>query len=456
MRLPDFAASDATRRFSADLHREHLEEASFLYDQRRSLQDDPEVTWLDVEAFEKRLDAHLDAMVSADAAAFEVCASHAKDGEPGAVYAAVCVFCRTGRRDLLGVVLKNLDAEKAPSAEALSDAMKDEMPAEWGDALVPALAQGYAKLIPMLAHYWGYRRLAAARALDRLIGGLSAKDLAEGIWALGRTGADFASVRLADYVRHEDATVRTNAVMALLRRADDSVIAVCRDRALRGDEQMCLPLAVSGGRSDAAALEKSGVAQTPEGLLALGMLGDLGSVRFLIDRLTDERLGAAAATALQLITGANLREEVFVPEAVEEGELFEDERQVFRKTGEGPKHPDGRAFGTNVKRTSREPDDWRDWLEEHKGNFDAKQRYRLGRPFSLSTLVDTLVSPSFGPQVRSMAYEELVIRYGIDVRFETEMRVKEQKKQINAIARQCRSSEASFHPGEWYFAKSPA
>ena len=66
--------------------------------------------------------------------------------------------------------------------------------------------------------------------------------------------------------------------------------------------------------------------------------------------------------------------------------------------------------------------------------------------------MDTLVSPSCGRQVRSLAYEELVIRYGIDVPFETEMRVKEQKEQIRAIARLCRSSEASFQPGDWYFA----
>ena len=32
--------------FAIDLYKEHLEEASFLYEQRLSLFDDPEVTWL--------------------------------------------------------------------------------------------------------------------------------------------------------------------------------------------------------------------------------------------------------------------------------------------------------------------------------------------------------------------------------------------------------------------------
>jgi hypothetical protein len=51
-----------------------------------------------------------------------------------------------------------------------------------------------------------------------------------------------------------------------------------------------------------------------------------------------------------------------------------------------------------------------------------------------------------------MAYEELVSRYRIDVPFETEMRVRDQKKQINAIAKVCRERDASFKPGSWYFA----
>ena len=65
------------------------------------------------------------------------------------------------------------------------------------------------------------------------------------------------------------------------------------------------------------------------------------------------------------------------------------------------------------------------------------------------------MSPSCSHQVRALAAEELVIRYGIDVPFEADMRVNEQKRQINAIARICRSRDASFEPGQWYFAGQP-
>ena len=49
--------------FETELYQEHLEEASFLYEQRLTLFDDPEITWLDIEDFEERFEAHIDALV---------------------------------------------------------------------------------------------------------------------------------------------------------------------------------------------------------------------------------------------------------------------------------------------------------------------------------------------------------------------------------------------------------
>jgi uncharacterized protein (TIGR02270 family) len=452
MRLPNFAAEDGTRRFSADLYLEHLEEASFLYDQRLGLYDDPEVTWLDIGKFEDRLEAHLEALVSGGELALEICVRRSEEGDPGELYTAVCVFCRHQRRDLLGVVLKRLDLKDSLRSTAVRDAITDEMPEEWGEVLATSLNRGYDKLIPMVAHFVGHRRLASA-SVDELIARPRVTDgLAELLWAWGRVGEARTASHVAGYVDHEDSAVRTNAVIALLRRGDDGALAACSARALDGDPAMCLPLAVCAGPS-ALGLLHNFVLQpsvTPATLIALGVLGDLKAVRPLIEKLTDEKLGAAAAVALQLMTGAPLRENAFIPDVVDEDELFEDEQETYLQTGEVPKRIDDRPFGVNVERTSQNPEDWVEWLEEHKADFSPSQRYRLGKPFSLSSLVDTLASPLFGRVVRALAYEELVIRYRIDAPFEPEMRVNEQKGRINTIARLCRSTEASFEPGEWY------
>jgi uncharacterized protein (TIGR02270 family) len=455
MRLPDFAASAATRQFCADLNLEHLEEASFLHEQRTSLYDDPEVTWLGIGRFEERFAAHLEALIGGGNAAVELCTRTAEEGDPGQLYTAVCVFCRSGRRDLLGAILKRLDFENLLRVRAVRDAITDYMPPEWGQVLAKSLSRGYDKLTPLVAHYVGYRRVDSGAALEDLISGPPPTNgLAELLWACGRVGTDAAVSRVAGYVDHQDAAVRANAVMALMRRGDPEAAALCSARASSGDAAMCLPLAVSGGRSDSLALQRSLLkhALGCEAVIALGVLGDLSAVRLLIDKLADEDVARAASTALQLITGADLREDAFIPETLAEDELFDDEREVMRQTGEGPKHPDGRPFGISVNRASRNPDEWRAWIEAHASEFVAGQRYRLGKPFSLGTLVDTLVSPLFRRQIRSLAYEELVVRYGIDLPFEADMRVQEQKKQINAIARECRARESSFQPGGWYFA----
>src|SRR5262249_39074300 len=153
---------------------------------------------------------------------------------------------------------------------------------------------------------------------DKFIGRAPAKALARLLWGLSRVGGNGLATHVAGYLDHEDAAVRINAVMALLRRGDGNALAACRERGFSGDRALCLPLAVSGGRSDAAVLQGAVLTQaiTPETLLALGVLGDAGSLPVLVDKLTDKGRAAAAAIALQLITGADLQEEVFIPEDV--------------------------------------------------------------------------------------------------------------------------------------------
>jgi uncharacterized protein (TIGR02270 family) len=454
MRLPDFGSSESVRAFRKSLYREHLEEAAFLYDQRRGLFDDPDIKWLEIEKFEERLEAHIDGLVVGGELALEICRRQGEEGEPGELYAGACVFCRRGRPDLLGITLNGLEPQHAARAQAVRDAMKDEMPVEWAHALGSNLTRGFQKLIPIFAEYSGYRRVSTGIDLNGLIGHVPDDALAPVVWALGRLPSEETDTRLRDCLRHANPEVRASAAIALLRRGDIHARGACRVSASQGDSAMYLPLAACGQRSDAALLQECVVKQEDpaKALMALGVLGDVGTVRFLVEHLEDDAHAGAAAAALQLITGAPLREEIAIDEEVKEDELFDEELQAYRETGEAPKHADGRPFGTSVTRTSRASTDWQDWLSKHKTEFEAGRRYRLGKPFSPGTLVDTLFAASSSRQVRSLAYEELVIRYQIDVAFEAEMRVGQQKAQINMLARVCRSREASFERGCWYFA----
>ena len=89
------------RQFNIELYEEHLEEAAALYEQRLALVDDPELSWLDLDDYDERLEAHLDALVIGAELALDVCREQVASGDAGSLYAAVSVFCRQGRKDLV-------------------------------------------------------------------------------------------------------------------------------------------------------------------------------------------------------------------------------------------------------------------------------------------------------------------------------------------------------------------
>ena len=73
------------------------------------------------------------------------------------------------------------------------------------------------------------------------------------------------------------------------------------------------------------------------------------SIPLLITRLAESATAATAVTALQCLTGAGLQETVFVPDEIDEDELFDSEREQLQQ-GRKPDRGDGRPFGSTVTR----------------------------------------------------------------------------------------------------------
>src|SRR5262245_23278092 len=93
------AMSTVRQKLHIGLYKEHLEEASFLYEQRLAYLHDPEVDWPEVRGWEERFEAHLDALVLGGELALSVCRPAAADGDPGKMHAALRVMCRHNRKD---------------------------------------------------------------------------------------------------------------------------------------------------------------------------------------------------------------------------------------------------------------------------------------------------------------------------------------------------------------------
>jgi uncharacterized protein (TIGR02270 family) len=442
----------STKTFLIELYQEYLEEASFLYEQRLGLLKDRQVTWRRIGEFEERFGAHIDGLVVGGDLALEVCTKQAFEGDFGELHAAVRVFCRQNRQDLVLRILREIDAEDPQKVQAVADALKHEFPEGWQSGFVSRLSDGEEKVTYVLAIVFGFRRFkSAAQFASRLFG--SAPMFLPGIiQAVSRLGDHDAREPLRRLIVHEQGSICSAAALALLRLGEERTVEVCLQRA-RWQSWPRLPVALAGGR--ATAMEMLDLAKNGQvdhdGLIALGLLGSPSAVPLLIRDLDDPELARASATSLLAITGANLSENVFIPDKIEEDELFENERERF-KLGQIPTRPDGKPYGTNFIRLSESRKDWEKWWGENVRRFNSDARYRYGKPYSPAVLLETLNRETSPHLLRQLAYEELVIRYGYDFAFETDMLVGEQESALATCAQWVAANEGRFKPGDWYFA----
>ena len=451
--LPDDPQTGrADTSFRIGLYLEHLEEASFLYEQRRDvLLDDPELAWRDLDEYEERIEAHLDALVLGEDLALAVCRQKTVEGDAGELYAAMCVFCRQEHKDLLGEVLDALDADDEERMLAVRDALAAELPEAWEDHVIGWLSHDEEWRRRVAVHIIGYRRLVASEyLLDALAKAATPKESADLLWALGRVGSDDTRASLWKCLVHEDDATRNEAALALLRFGGAQVVKrLSADLKASGAMRL---LAISGGAEHWVPMQEHLVASGPtlDGLLALGLLGAPESVESLIYHLQAPEFAEASALSLHLLTGSALTEEVFVPEEMDEDELFEDELEAYRQ-GELPKRPDGEPYGETIERLAQDPAVWEAWWESNKGRFQSGFRYRLGEPCTPLSLVRTLQAEWVPRWVRQLAFEELVIRYSINAHFESDMRVVEQQRAIADMERQAVQLGKEVRPGRWYF-----
>lgn len=457
--LPASAAQPSTkpsriarspRRFYIELYEEHLEETSFLYAQRLTLFDDREITWITIGEWEERLEAHLDALVIGEDLALEVCEKQAAEGDFGVLFAVVSVFCRQRRLDLLTKVLNAVPPDDLEKLQAVADALKYECPSEWTAEIAQVLPDKDPRLLFMLATIHGYRRVKGEQGSVWDIDILAPVTIKTLSWSLGRVGQKTAKPQLQTWLRHEDGAVRSAVALALLRLGEHKLV---HDATLHGGLSAA-PWSVRAIASTSKELTQlltqvSRHKPEPYSLMALGLMGDIASVPVLLSHMTDEVLAPAAALGLNTITGAELYEKVFIPEVMEEDELFDEEKEQVKK-GQPVLRPDGKPYGENVVRLSQKPDAWNAWWASNQNRFSPGLRYRGGVPLTPMVLVDTMAFAKTPRTVRQLTYEELVVRYGIDIPFETDMPVRQQQDAIGKWKSWAMANEGRFKPGAWY------
>lgn len=467
------------RRFLRSLHEQHLEEISAQYERRVAFLDDVEVDLGDVAGLEVRIEAHLDALVVGAQPALELCAERSIDGDVGELFAAICVFCRQGRQDLVEATLERIqedteseDADAAAEAAdrdeerardpayddeanapvltasgALADALRMESPLHWESlyktllahpnaairaAAAPAIATAGLKLGPELTAA-ASQPASAGRAAPLLIG-------------LGRLREPSASEVLTQYAQQVGADEAPSATLALLRFGYSSTVSYVAGLATEHPWAASL-LSICGGASHAAIIA-SRLAQgtvAPEEIVAAGLFGNTAVIPRLLECLEEGLRPTWTAQALYLLTAAPLHETVV--EDVAEIELVEGDESV-------PAEPDPRDQ-IEVARLSEDPVAWRQWWQEHEAAFQLGKRYRLGQLASPEVCGQTLRCFVLRRVVRQRAADEIGLRYGPSIDLDVDLRAHRLAKALAGLSA-LRNAEPTIarSDGAWLFARA--
>jgi len=427
-----------------ELYRDHLDEASFLYEQRLLLLNDSELGWTDLVGFEDRFEAHLDALAIGEDLAIEVCKGGAGEGS-GNAHVAASLYCRLNRLDLLFELRGALDPVEIHQMRAVEEALQWEMRGNWIARLLLRLGQGSEDEDRAIIRSFGYSRKDVGVKLAPLLPATAVPDTL--CWTLGRLRYREAAGAIEALVRdRNDPSIRLQGLLALLRMGSRDGLHLCRSLA-HGFPDVKSLLGICGARQDALDLAKGirGCEIEVDDILALGFLGDVSAVRALYGLLDGDH-ASNAAIGLHLITGADLFEDVFVPDEIDPDELFDDEKK------DGGDSPAGPSTGITLRKLREGKEDWNGWWKANGERFMAGTRYRLGRPCSPATVLETMTSTSMPGPVRQLAYEEMVIRYRLDAHFEIDMTVRRQMEAIARYRTWIDENPDRYTEGTWYYA----
>lgn len=434
--------------FKVELYEEHIEEASFLFDQKLTYLFDTEIAWIDLEYEESRLEAHIDALIIGEDLALKTLIAVLEDGEPGVIYTAATLFCF--RNDLQGFfsIFPKVDLASADVIQALTLALLEHCPEDWIAPLLKYNFANQADLLPIFLPFFAHKRVMVPNGWCEIALQQPIENKIPIIHACGLLKSSNTRNSIAQsIVDHENQSEQYAAITSLLLQGYPQAI----DYTLHHIPFNELPWsAIALGCKEPQAQQLAAIRAdqwTPEAIKALGLLGQSEFAPILIGLLSNEELAPSVARSLYILTGQYLTQEVFVEERWDEDQLFEEELEEF-KQGKVPTTADGQPFGENIEQLSTDQALWAKWWQENQNQFQAGLRYRLGRPLTPSLLVTTLIQPHADFALREHSYFELVIRYQCPIPFSPMLSVIKQKQQIQKIYEWAES--IAIQPGHYH------
>lgn len=416
--------------FREELYREHLEEAAFKYETRQAWLDDPELGWLDLEDLENGIEAHLDALLAGGTLAKNTCLKALEEEEAPLLHIATRLFCKSGDSAQLNTLLRQLTEADSESIRAFADALKWECPEAMIEGIWQVFIDGRSKLYPLLSDCVAYR---TPHRVDVLVKALESETqhsevLVDAIAHCQKPPAS-ALAPLYQCLNQNNEKLSQKAALAIVRSGDLRLALQLQAQA----ETFPFVLALAGDEpAFHALLESCKLKPSNDALLALGLGGKASALPVILKSLNSDELADSAALALNLITGANLYEDVHIPEDMEQEELFEHEQEAFKR-GEIPKNIDGLPFGAEVKKLSTDIKTWHNWIKPNLSQLKPEQRYRYGKVFSPEGCYRCLISNQLPADIRQLIHTEMCARLQVNIPFCARDTVRNQQQQLMNI-----------------------
>jgi HEAT repeat protein len=176
---------------------------------------------------------------------------------------------------------------------------------------------------------------------------------------------------------------------------------------------------------------------------AMGRLGNPGAVDVLLRALESDRedTRAAAVEALNQITGAEIAEEP-------EGEAYWDAHGKV-VTGDLDHNRERPPAPITTSRRL-----WERWWRTHRDIFQKECFYRRGAPFEFRHCIEEIARENTPNANRLLAYQELVIRAGVDVPLRVDWPAEKQQDAVHALWEWWHEHGEELPKGGWYFGKA--
>lgn len=418
------------------IHREYLQEASFLYSHRRWALEDPAFSLGRIAELEARMEAHIDGLVLTGDDAVEFCLARAQEGDAGELHGAIRTFCRLDKPEAVVQAASAADVENPDCRPAIADALKYEFPPTWRPHLQAWLADEGAPphLAAALAVTAGYRRLPVGPALLDRTQGMSGRDVIPFLRGIGQLRLASAGMVLLRFMQQDEPEVSREAAIAALRAGVPSITQHLKEWA--SAPWAALPLALAGLVEPTETLPHLRQAldgNSTEALVALGFWGEASGLDSLLAALEKPAGAGAAALGLYLMTGAPLPT---VEDADATGGKADSTHGQDDDTA-GDDHAIGRQ-GDEPERarlTSRHigqsKEAWREWIQSHP--LKAGVRYRLGEPYSAASVTRAVVDFRLPLAVRALVLDEMAIRFDCGEGFEPDMPALEQLRRLPGL-----------------------